>query len=230
MGRFTAYDVHIAILIICEEVWLSMKCASLFLFKGLSESELDLCRRLAITEEQTYRKGDKIYTPNNSKKALAVVLEGHVRVWQGRVPMNDLLVGDVFGVAALFSTGEDYPSTVVAESACRILYIPQETVVRWMKEVPAVAQNYVGFLSDRIRFLNRRLSTLTAGQADGKLWRYLLAHRDENGVVTVTEGMSELAERLDMGRSSLYRSLDSLTQIGKIRRERKKIIILKTEE
>ncbi|MBR3779460.1 MAG: Crp/Fnr family transcriptional regulator [Clostridia bacterium] len=207
-----------------------MKYASLFLLQGLTEEEREVCRQLAVTEEQTYGKGEQIYTPMHSRRALAMVLEGHVRVWQGRVPMNDLLPGDVFGVAALFGTDEDYPSTVVAESDCRILYIPQETVVQWMKEVPTVAQNYVGFLSDRIRFLNRRLSTLTAGQTDGKLWRYLLAHRDANGMVTLTDGMGELAERLDMSRSSLYRSLDSLTQMGKIRRQRRTIIILKTEE
>ena len=207
-----------------------MKYASLFLLDGLTTDEMDLCRHLAVTEEKCYCKGEKIYTPQNARKALAMVLEGQVRVFQGKVPMNDLLPGDVFGVAALFGTDEEYPSIVIAESECRILYIPQETVVKWMKEVPTVAQNYVAFLSDRIRFLNRRLSTLTAGQSDGKLWKYLLAHRDENGVVSITGGMGALAERLDMGRSSLYRSLESLTQIGKIRRERKKIIILKTEE
>lgn len=207
-----------------------MKELSLFLLKGLTKEELELCYRLAKTEEQCHCKGDVIYGPQTAKRALALVLEGHVRVWQGRVPMNDLVEGDVFGAAALFGTGEEYPSTVVAESDCRILFIPQETVVEWMKAVPVVAENYVRFLSDRIRFLNRRLSTLTAGQADGKLWSYLLAHRDENGVVTLTDGMTELAERLDMGRSSLYRSLDALTQLGRIRRERKKIFILRTEE
>lgn len=207
-----------------------MKDLSLFLLKGLTKEELELCHRLAKTEEQCHCKGDVIYSPQTAKRALALILEGHVRVWQGRVPMNDLVEGDVFGAAALFGTGEEYPSTVVAESDCRVLYIPQETVVQWMKEVPAVAENYVGFLSDRIRFLNRRLSTLTAGQADGKLWRYLLAHRDENGVVYVAEGMTALAERLDMGRSSLYRSLDALVLTGRIHRERKKIIILQTEE
>ena len=131
-----------------------MQYASLFLLNGLTEKELETCRRLAVTEEKTYSKGDKIYTPQQSQKALAIVLDGHVRVWQGRVPMNDLLSGDVFGVAALFGTDEDYPSTVVAQSDCRVLFIPQETVVTWMREVPTVAQNYVGFLSDRIRFLN----------------------------------------------------------------------------
>lgn len=207
-----------------------MKSSSLFLLKGLTKDQLELCQRLAQTEEQSYCKGDTIYTPQTAKRALAMVMEGHVRVWQGRVPMNDLVEGDVFGAAALFGTDEEYPSTIVAESDCRVMFISQETVVLWMKEVPQVAENYVGFLSDRIRFLNRRLATLTAGQADGKLWRYLLAHRDEDGVIFVAEGMSALAERLDMGRSSLYRSLDALVLAGRIRRERKKIYILQAEE
>lgn len=203
---------------------------SLFLFDGLTEREKEKCRQMAQTQERHYCKGEPIYTRHNAQKALALVLKGHVRVWQGRVVMNDLLSGDVFGVAALFGSEEEYPSTVVAETDCSILFIPQDVVVRWMSSVPRVAENYVRFLSDRIRFLNLRLSTLTAGQADGKLWRWLLAHRDENGVVTVTDGMSELAERLDMGRSSLYRSLDALTEVGRIRREKKKIYILRTEE
>lgn len=207
-----------------------MKNSSLFLLKGLTKDQLELCQRLAQTEEQSYCKGDTIYTPQVAKRALAMVMEGHVRVFHGHVPTNDLVEGDVFGAAALFGTDEEYPSTIVAESDCRVMFIPQETVVLWMKEVPQVAENYVGFLSDRIRFLNRRLSTLTAGQADGKLWRYLLAHRDEDGVIFVEEGMSALAERLDMGRSSLYRSLDALALAGRIRRDRKKIYILQTEE
>lgn len=207
-----------------------MKEVSLFLLKGLTREELELCQRLAQTEEKTYCKGDTIYTPQSAKRALAMVMEGHVRVLHGHVPTNDLVEGDVFGVAALFGTNEDYPSTIVAGSDCRVMFISQETVVAWMKQVPQVAENYVGFLSDRIRFLNRRLATLTAGQADGKLWRYLLANRDENGVVYVADGMSALAERLDMGRSSLYRSLDALVLAGRIRRDRKRIYILQTEE
>ena len=39
-----------------------------------------------------------------------------------------------------------------------------------------------------------------------------------------------MAERLDMGRSSLYRSLDALTDAGRIRRQGKQIILLKTED
>ena len=95
---------------------------------------------------------------------------------------------------------------------------------------PRIAENYVRFLSDRIRFLNRRLATLTAGQTDGKLWRFLLAYKGEDGTVHLPGGMTELAERLNMGRSSLYRSLDALTEAGRIERDGKTIRIIQEDE
>ena len=160
-----------------------MKEVSLFLLKGLTREELELCQQLVQTEEKTYCKGDTIYTPQTAKRALAMVMEGHVRVLHGHVPTNDLVEGDVFGAAALFGTNEDYPSTIVAGSDCRVMYIPQETVVAWMKQVPQVAENYIGFLSDRIRFLNRRLATLTAGQADGLTLQRVKILLDVGGIV-----------------------------------------------
>lgn len=207
-----------------------MEKTTLFLFDGLTPEQIDCCRRLADAEELTYDKGETIYDAGHARRALALVKEGTVRVMHGRVVMKDLHAGDVFGAAALFGSSEPYPSTVAAVTPCRLLFIPQESVSCWMAAVPRVGENYVRFLSDRIRFLNRRLSTLTAGQTDGKLWRYLLAHRDEDGVVTLTGGMTELAEILDMGRSSLYRSLDSLMAAGRIRRQGKHIVVLRTED
>ncbi len=202
---------------------------ALFLFQGLSADEMDRCLGMAATQEQAYAKGDVVYDVQNVHRALAFVLEGHLRVFHGKVVMNDLHPGDVFGAAALFGSTEPYHSTVVAVTDCRLLLIPQETVSQWMAEIPKVGENYVRFLSDRIRFLNRRLSTLTAGPTDDKLWRYLLAHRNADGVVALP-GMTELAERLDMGRSSLYRSLDALTDAGRIRRMDKHTILITMEE
>lgn len=207
-----------------------MEIPTLFLMNGLTVEEIEICTDLADVQLQIYEKGDIIYDRKNVCRALAFVLEGRARVSHGRVIMNDLMAGDVFGAAALYGSSEPYPSTVVAITDCRIALIPQETVSKWMAAVPKVGENYVRFLSDRIRFLNRRLSTLTAGQSDGKLWRYLQAHKDEDGVVTVSGGMTGLAERLDMGRSSLYRSLDVLLEAGRIRRNGKQIILVNTEE
>ena len=207
-----------------------MENIDLFLLDGLSDEELMLCRDTGAWEVFDFCKGQVLYDAEHAPRSLALVIEGHVRVRYGRVVMNDLYAGDVFGAAALYGSDEPYPSTIEAGSSGRILLIPQETVSRWMAQVPRVAENYVRFLSERIRFLNRRLTTLTAGPADGRLWKYLLTHRDADNRVYVTGGMSALAKRLDMGRSSLYRSLDALTFAGRIRRDGKYIIILDMED
>ena len=202
---------------------------SLFLLQGLTREEKERCWQSADCEERDYAKGEVIYDSARARRALGLVLSGQVQVFHGRVVMNTLEVGDVFGAAALFGSSREYVSTVRATRPCRVLFLPQETVSRWMAAVPTVGENYVRFLSDRIRFLNRRLSTLTAGQNDGKLWRFLLTKRDAAGAVTVAGGMSELAERLNMSRSSLYRSLDALTKDGRIRRQGNIVYIIKEE-
>lgn len=202
-----------------------MEKDTLFLLNGLTSEEKARCWRMASCEEQRYDKGQIVYDRGHVRRSLALVLEGHLQVMHGRAATNDLRPGDVFGAAALYGREEPYTSTVLAASACRVLFLPQETVSAWMAAVPRVGENYVAFLSDRIRFLNRRLSTLTAGPADGKLWRYLLTHRQADGTVSLPGGMTGLAKRLDMGRSSLYRSLDALTAAGKITRQGKYIIV-----
>ncbi len=207
-----------------------MERDTLFLLNGLTAEEKDRCWRIAAAEETTFEKGAVIYSSDHAARALALVLSGTVRVYHGRVVMNDLRAGGVFGAAALFGAGDPYPTTVTAHTACRILFLPQQTVSRWMAEVPRVGENYIRFLSDRIRFLNRRLSTLTAGDTDNKLWHYLLAHRDERGTVRLDGGMTALAETLDMSRSSLYRGLDALADTGKIHRRGKHIDIIIQED
>lgn len=202
----------------------------LFLFEGVSPTEKTHCWAINSGEEASFAKGEVIYDSEHAKRALALVLEGRVRVLHGRVVMNELHAGDVFGAAALFGEEDPFPTTVAARTDCRVLFIPQATVSAWMAAVPRVGENYIRFLSDRIRFLNRRLATLTAGQTDGKLWRYLLAHRDESGSVHLSGGLAELAKALNMGRSSLYRGLDALTADGKIQRRGKDIFITLKEE
>ncbi len=199
---------------------------NLFLLDGLTAAQKTACWSIDRGKERTFNKGAVIYSSEHAERALGLVLEGRVRVYHGRVVMNELQPGDVFGAAALFGGEETYHSTVTAHTACRILFLSQATVAQWMAAAPRIGENYIRFLSGRIRFLNRRLATLTAGQTDGKLWRYLLAHRDENGVVHLDGGMTALAKSLDMGRSSLYRCLDALVASGKIRRRGKEIDII----
>lgn len=190
--------------------------SSFFLFKGLdTAAEQAIAARLE--EAVCYCRGQSVYGAHRFRRAIGLIDSGCVVVRSGndRVVINRLCAGDMFGVAALFDEDADnYVTEIVADSDTRIRFIPQALMVQLLAEWPLIAENYIRFLSGRIRFLNRKLSALTVGDTESRLYHYLLTHQDEQGNVRLSGTMTELAHALNMGRSSLYRALDTLLQEG----------------
>lgn len=177
-----------------------------------------------------FEKGEAIYSCHAFRRALGLLLQGEVQVYRPgedgrRVVMNRLTTGEVFGAAALFGEAESYVTEIAALRPCVVLFLSQELVTGWMRAHFPVAENYIRFLTGRIRFLNGKIAGFTGGQADERLTGYLLAHRGEDGQVTLPGSLLELAQSLNIGRSSLYRSLDALTQSGAIRRQGRRIYV-----
>ena len=188
------------------------------LFEGLTSE--DLARIAARLEQpQTFAKGDVIYRSDEFRRAIGLVIDGSVVVQKQTLMMNRLVCGDMFGVAALFGGDDTYATQITAEEKTRILFLSQETVSALLAEHPKLAENYIRFLSGRIRFLNRKVAALTAGSAEHRLYQYLLSHSDGQGRLQLPPSMVELAHTLNIGRSSLYRSLDALQQAGVLLRD-----------
>lgn len=202
---------------------------TIFLFQGISATEVHSLLE-GIPEAVSFAKGEVVYTRRRFRHALGVLLSGRAEVYRtegGRhVLMNRLGPGDSFGAAALYGGGEEYVTEVRAAAACEILFLSQETVSGWMRRDYRVAENYIRFLSGRIRFLNRRIAGFTGGAADRRLARYLAEQAGENGRTRLPGSMTALASALNIGRSSLYRSLDALTEAGLIRRAGREIEIV----
>ncbi len=201
----------------------------LFLLRGLTEEERD-----SLLEEAPlpirFDKGESIYSSHSFRRALGLVLEGEAQVFRRdgeghRVVMNHLDPGNIFGAAALFGEEDSYVTEIAALQATVVLFLAQDLVLSWMRKYFSVAENYMRFLTGRIRFLNEKIAGFTSGQADERLRRYLLENCREDGSVALPRSMSELAQMLNVGRSSLYRSLDSLAASGTIRREGRAIFI-----
>ncbi len=206
---------------------------SLFLFENVDESERQALAAL-LSPPETFEKGEVIYSADAFRRAMGVVLTGGVRVYRvgehgQRLLMNRLEPGDTFGVAALFG-GDSYVTDIVAAHRSQIQFIRQEQILSMIRQDARIAENYIRFLSDRIRFLNSRITGLSGGSANERLLAFLRTHADSTGAVSLPGGMSELSQLLDMGRSSLYRSLDSLEQAGLLRREGKTIYYLSEGE
>ena len=189
------------------------------LFAGVDQKLLR--EVLASAEELSPRKGETIYTQERFRRCLGVLLEGRVKVDKGTLAMSTLRAGDLFGAAALFSGGADYPTTLTAQTDCRILLIPQEGVRRLIREDGGFAERYVTYLSGRIRFLTGRLGALSAVSAEGRLAQYLLSTCGEDGTLTLSA--AQLCRRIGVGRATLYRSFEELERAGAIAREGKTI-------
>ena len=197
-----------------------------FLFSELPQ---DVCRSMESELEPPvrYTRGEAVYRTHTFRRAIGLILHGSVTVHacgdsDRRMVINRLSAGELFGVAALYDDSDaTYVTEITADSDTVVRFIDQDTMSRLMETYPSVARSYIRFLSGRVRFLNRKLSALTDGDAENRLYRYLLAHRDENGTVRLPISMTELANTLNMGRSSLYRSLDALVSEGILQKQGK---------
>ena len=189
--------------------------------------DTDLWRRtLESSDLLQVEKGGVVYGPRRFRRCLGVVLRGRVQVRRESLLMSTLTAGDVFGAAALFTDSEDYPTTLTALTCCQALLIPQEAIRRLLWECPPFAEDYAAYLSGRIQFLSQRLEAVSAGSAEGKLARYLLAS-GRDGAVTLSA--TQLCQRLGVGRATLYRAFEALEGAGAIVREGKTIRIARRE-
>ncbi|MBQ7038164.1 MAG: Crp/Fnr family transcriptional regulator [Clostridia bacterium] len=196
--------------------------SAFFLFDGLNDEVLSAIEQ-RLTPAVCYRRGQVVYNTDTFRRAVGLIVRGSVVVRSsGEVVINRLHAGEIFGVAALFDSEQDaYVTEITAAEDTAVRFIPQELMSRLLMEFPLIAERYIRFLSDRVRFLNRKLSALTIGNTENRLYHHLLSHQDEQGTIQLPGTMTELAKALNMGRSSLYRALDTLVREGILIKEGK---------
>ncbi len=197
-----------------------------FLFRGLDRDVL--AAMLPDGDIRRYARGQVIYSPESFRRELGVILRGRVLVTKGALTVSELAPGDIFGAAALFTDEERYVSTLTARAVCEILFLSQADISRLIDTSPVIRENYIRYLAQRIRFLSAKVDALSSGTGERKLSAYLLRHADSKGRVTV-RSMTELASILGIGRATLYRELEKLSDASLVAREGKTITLLKPE-
>lgn len=194
-----------------------------FLFQDLPPEEL--AALTAGLSAERYDPGQVIYSRQEFRRAMGVVLEGNLSVLKGKeLLLNTLGPGQCFGAAAIFCPAEDYVTTVAAKTPAALVFLSDQWLTGLFTRHPPAAVAYIAFLSQRIRFLNRKIDSFTAPNAQETLYRHLLAIQ-RDGTAEITGGYSQLARALNIGRASLYRALEALEAEGRIRREGKRILL-----
>lgn len=203
-----------------------------FLFRNTDLRETEKATPfLADCVCQQYTAGMTVQSANAPVPGIAVLLSGQVDVLSSlsdtAVRLRRLVPGNSFGVATLYTENRQYETVIRAVTDCEILLLPEKCVKRLIHSHAQIAENYIRFLSERICFLNQKVTAFTAGSAEAKLAVYLSGlAADADGKVSLPISLSALADSLGMGRASLYRALEKFEQSEWIAREGKHIRIL----
>ena len=159
---------------------------------------------------------------------LFLILTGSVLVFRKGnglpVLLQRLEKGKVFGAASLFSEENEAVTILRADGDASAFFMPIGLITGLIRDNSAFALSYVTFLSGKIRFLNKRISELSAPSVTQKLAAYLT--REEN---TIAQTKVKLASALGIGRASLYRALDELTELGLISVDGRSVTVMDPE-
>ena len=205
-----------------------------FLFQGMDEIPKVFLTEADGAEWLSFEKGEAIYDYDSYKKSLGLILRGRVSVKKDRerkVPFNTLKAGEAFGGAVLFGQGP-FIASVSAQSQSDILFISSDMMEALMEEHREINMNYIRYLTESLAFLNERLDIFSAGCAEERTARYLKmkCQRDGEGNCAVEDmSMTAMAEYLSVGRATLYRILGEMEEKGAIRKDGRKIYLLKGE-
>lgn len=197
------------------------------MFDGLNCDEISAVSDL-LGKPVKVDKGEQLY----KNGMLGIIKSGTATIKRHNdigdaITIRTISQSELFGAASVFGNWKDGMSSIIADTACEVLYITEEKFSDILKLYPQMSLNYITYLSDRIRFLNRKLDAFTAKSTEERLYEYLLAQADIKGNVNLGFGMSELARRLQVGRTSLYRDIESLQSKKLISRDGHNFKILK---
>lgn len=206
-----------------------------FLFKSFSDDVLK-----KISEEYEFQifefeSGEKIYSPNKFSKKVGFVFSGECLVEKERadgnsIPLNSLIKNDSFGILAVFSNADKFPTCVKAKKRSTIVFLEASSLISLIKDYSEFSLAVIEFMSKRIEFLNEKITAFSADSVEQKLAHFILKeykslHPEEKIVLN----LSKTAKALNVGRASIYRTLNVLEAMKIIKFENKNIHILDFE-
>ena len=202
-----------------------------FLFSRLSSESLEIILQKYKFKTLEYKRGEVILSDENNGENLYFVLDGECEILRRKadgqsISLNVLKTGESFGILAVFGTLEQFPTEVVARKYARVIQIEKKQVMRLVRRYPRISMNVINFLAQRVAFLNEKIATFSSDSITEKLARFILNEMKTEGNSDFIFNLKKCSEIIHAGRASVYRAIDSLSTLGIIKYENKKITVL----
>ncbi|MGB0864972.1 MAG: Crp/Fnr family transcriptional regulator [Granulosicoccaceae bacterium] len=198
-------------------------------FPQLSQN-VELLKWLAANARQaTVPAGTTVCTEGDSCQALALVLEGSVRVYKGSENGREITLYRVESSSSCILTAScilratEFPATAVTETDVEALFL-EAGQVRYMANHNQHWRNYLfELVSDRLASVICLVEEVTFQRMDKRLIS-LMESKHENGTVTATH--QQMADELGTHREVVSRLLKDMQSAGEIEVSRGKVKLL----
>jgi len=195
------------------------------LFANIDIKELEYVLNCLQPSRQRYQANDLITLEGHPFTGIGVVLEGEVKVTKTneageRIMMSILGVGSIFGEMVAFSSINQWPATVMANTETNVLFIKPEVIVSQCSHMcqghRQLTINLLHLISDKALALNRKVSYLSIKSMRGKLAKFLMEEhqRQQKQTFDIRFNRNELAEFLNVSRPSMSRELSRMKEEG----------------
>lgn len=205
------------------------------LFSELNDDELSQISKFAV--RQYYKKDNMVLIEEEVGSTMFVILNGRVKISrisdEGReVILSILCDGDFFGEMSILD-GQTRSANAVTLEDTELLIIRREDFLTVLYDYPQIAINLLKELAHRLRRSDSQIKSLSLQNALGKVASTLLRIADDPG--TIKQGQVEisqlppqqdLANMAGTSRETISRVIKSLSQLGYVRKEGSKLIII----
>ena len=189
-----------------------------------------------IVTDQTFGKGEAIFSEGEDADGFYVVITGRVKIFKLSADGKEQILhffgpGEPFGEVPVF-TGQHFPASAEVMEESRVFFFPRKSFVDLIKRNPSLALNMLAILSKRLRRFAALIDDLSLKEVPGRLAAYLLYLSDQNRGAKVLElavTKAQLASLLGTIPETLSRILGKLSSQGLIESDGRRIRIMDRE-
>ena len=196
------------------------------LFSHMKEAECLHMLECFRTSPRAYQAGDTAYTySSESTRTLGILQEGRAALVKidaggGRTVLERLGSGGVFGELVAFSSLPCDSVSLVCETDCVVVFLPQERLTSPCGKACAchkqLLENLLGLMSQKAFDLSERVEVLSCRTIREKLLCYfrICAGQNQSLSFTLPFSLSDLTDYICSDRSAMMRELKRLREEG----------------
>jgi CRP/FNR family transcriptional regulator len=202
--------------------------AQIPLFSGMPEKQLEELTDIVI--DQTFGKGQSIFSEGDEASGFYVVISGRVKVFklspEGKEQILHIFgAGEPFGEVPMFAGGR-FPANAETIEKSRIFFFSRPTLIDLIRRQPSLALNMLAALSRLLRQLTHLVENLSLKEVPGRLAAYLLhlsELREGSDDLELDVAKGQLASLLGTIPETLSRILAKMTNQGIIEMQGRRI-------